>query len=173
MGTKVVRISDLSGKEAQDDELARLVIHEHPQYAGPITLEVLPDEIGGLPDSESYVSIEVIQPGDRSGEKAIISLDNFNKLAADMNTVLRDAVAAQAQPTANEAKSRGRRTGGRPGKIDYSSLEHAGEPHRGRITEAEKQLVRDNLDKINNRLREAGIREIDPGDQTMKDRYGL
>jgi hypothetical protein len=149
------------------------VIHEHPQYGSPITLEVLPDEIGGLPDTESYVSIEVIQPGDRSDEKAIISLDNFNKLAADMNTVLRNAVAAQAQPTASEAKSRGRGTGGRPGKVDYSSLEHAGEPHWGRFTEAEKQLVRDDLDKINKRLREGGIREIDPNDQTMRDRYGL
>jgi hypothetical protein len=52
-------------------------------------------------------------------------------------------------------------------------LEHAGEPHRGRITEAEKELVRKHLDQINTRLREAGLREIDPSDPTMRDRYGL
>ena len=67
------------------------------------------------------------------------------------------------------------RAAGRSGrvKVNYATLEHAGEPHRGRITEAEKELVRDNLDKVNRRLREDGMREIDPSDQTMRDRYGL
>jgi hypothetical protein len=52
-------------------------------------------------------------------------------------------------------------------------LEHAGEPHHGRITEAEKELVRNNLDQINQRPRERGMREIDPSDPTMRERYGL
>jgi hypothetical protein len=51
--------------------------------------------------------------------------------------------------------------------------EHAGEPHRGRITEAEKELVRGNLEQINARLRQVGLREIDPNDPTMRERYGL
>jgi len=59
------------------------------------------------------------------------------------------------------------------GKVNYATLEHAGEPHRGRITEAEKELVRKNLDTVNKRLRDAGQREIDPADQAMRDRYGL
>jgi hypothetical protein len=46
-----------------------------------------------------------------------------------------------------------------------------GEPHRGRITQAEKDLVRDNLEQINKRLRQSGLREIDPADPTMRDRY--
>ena len=48
-----------------------------------------------------------------------------------------------------------------------------GQPHRGRITEAEKELVRGNLEQINTRLRQAGLREIDPNDPTMRERYGL
>jgi hypothetical protein len=59
------------------------------------------------------------------------------------------------------------------GKVNYATLEHAGEPHRGRITEAEKELVRDNLEAVNQRLRDSGMREIDPSDPTMRDRYGL
>jgi hypothetical protein len=99
------------------------VIYEHPQYQGPIILDVLPDELGELPESERYVSIEVIQPGDRSGQKALISLDRFNKLTADMNTIVMNAVAAQASPTASEAKRRPRRSGisGQRGKVNYAS----------------------------------------------------
>jgi hypothetical protein len=175
VAVKQIRVSDLSGKQADDDQMAKLVIHEHPQYQGPIILDVLPDELGELPENERYVSIEVIQPGDRSGQKALISLDRFNKLTADMDTIVMNAVAAQASPTASEAKRRPRRSGtsGQRGKVNYASLEHAGEPHRGRITQAEKDLVRDNLEQINKRLRQSGLREIDPADPTMRDRYGL
>jgi hypothetical protein len=175
VAVKQIRVSDLSGKQADDDQMARLVIHEHPQYQGPIIPDVLPDELGELPENERYVSIEVIQPGDRSGQKALISLDRFNKLTADMNTIVKNAVAAQASPTASEAKRRPRRSGasGQRGKVNYASVEHAGEPHRGRITQAEKDLVRDNLERINKRLRQSGLREIDPADPTMRDRYGL
>lgn len=137
---------------------------------------MLPDEIGELPDSESYVSIEVIQPGDRSGQRALLSLDNFNKLAGskDMNAILMEAVAASRQQRSEiEAPKRRGTTAARRSKTNYATLEHAGEAHRGRITEAEKELVRKNLDQINRRLRDSGQREIDPNDQTMKERYGL
>jgi hypothetical protein len=42
---------------------------EHPQYQGPITMDVLPEELGELPDSEQYVSIEIIQPGEPVGSE--------------------------------------------------------------------------------------------------------
>jgi hypothetical protein len=66
---------------------------------------------------------------------------------------------------------RGRRT--RKDRVDYTSIEHAGRPHRGRITDAEKQIVRNNLDEVNRRLRAAGLREINPEDETLQERYGL
>jgi hypothetical protein len=69
VAVKQVRVSDLSGQQAGGDQFAKLIVHEHPQYQGPITLDVLPEEIGELPDSEQYVSIEVIQPGERSGQR--------------------------------------------------------------------------------------------------------
>jgi hypothetical protein len=62
-----VRVSDLSGQQASEEQFAKLIIHEHPQYQGPITLDVLPKEIGELPDSDQYVAIEVIQPGGAAG----------------------------------------------------------------------------------------------------------
>jgi hypothetical protein len=88
VAVKQVRVSDLSGRQAAEDAFAKLIVHEHPHYQGPITLDVLPDEIGGLPESEQYVSIEVIQPGERSGQRAVLSVDRFNQLATggDMHT---------------------------------------------------------------------------------------
>jgi hypothetical protein len=67
VAVKQVRVSDLSGQQAGEEQFAKLIIHEHPQYQGPITLDVLPEEIGELPDSDQYVSIEVIQPGGAAG----------------------------------------------------------------------------------------------------------
>jgi hypothetical protein len=176
MAVKTVRVSDLSGKQADDDAMAKLVIHEHPQYQGPITLDVLPDEIGELPESESYVSIEVIQPGDRSGQRALLSLDHFNKLAAgqDMNTILMEIVAETRQQRGQQAASRRPQTrAASRGKVNYASLDHAGEPHRGRITDAEKELVRNNLEAVNERLAREGKRPIDRNDPTIRERYGL
>jgi hypothetical protein len=180
MAVKVVRVSDLSDRQAEQSEFGKLIVHQHPDFAQTITLDVLPDEIGELPESETYVEIEFVQPGDSSGQRATLTVEQFNKLGGskDMKAILTRALEEQRQTGAQEApapKRRGRQLGAAPArtKTNYASLEHAGEPHRGRITDAEKELVRNNLDKINKRLREAGQREINPNDPTMKDRYGL
>jgi hypothetical protein len=178
VAVKVVHVSDLSGQQGAQDEFARLIVHEHPNYSTPITLEVLPSEIDDLPDENQYVSIELVQPGERSGRRMVVSLNAFNGLAGDggdMNGVLMNALASSHQQRGQDTRKRG---GGaaRPARrerIDYATLEHAGRPHRGRITDAEKELVRGNLDKINERLRSEGLREIDPSDETLRDRYGL
>jgi hypothetical protein len=52
VAVKQVRVSDLSGRQAGEEEFAKLIVHEHPQYQGPITLDVLPEELGELPDSD-------------------------------------------------------------------------------------------------------------------------
>ena len=179
MAVKVVRVSDLSDAQADESQFGKLIVHQHPDFAQTITLDVLPDEIGDLPESETYVEIEVVQPGESAGQRATLTVDQFNKLGGskDMKAILTRALEEQRQTGAQEAPTsrRGRRSGATATrtKVNYASLEHAGEPHRGRITEAEKELVRGNLDTINKRLRESGLREIDPNDGTMKDRYGL
>ena len=57
MAVKQVRVSDLSGRQASEDEFAKLIVH-HAPIQGPITLDVLPEEIGKLLKIEQYVSIE-------------------------------------------------------------------------------------------------------------------
>jgi hypothetical protein len=180
MAVKVVHVSDISGKEADEQSLGRLVVLDHPEYADlPVTLEVLPDEIESLQGASRFVTVEWIAPGARKGERMVVSLDDFNLLAGAgvMESAVQDALIAKhrTRPRSGGGAAGGGSAAGRSGrgKVNYATLEHAGEPHRGRITEAEKELVRKNLDQVNRRLREAGQREIDPSDQAMRDRYGL
>jgi hypothetical protein len=69
VAVKQVRVSDLSGQQAGEEQFAKLIVHEHPQYQGPITLDVLPEELGELPESEQYVSIEVISQESAAGNE--------------------------------------------------------------------------------------------------------
>lgn len=56
---------------------------------------------------------------------------------------------------------------------DYNSLEWAGQPHRGTISDDEARLVRENLTAVNERLAAAGKRLIDPENPEIAARYGF
>jgi hypothetical protein len=173
VAVKQVRVSDLSGQQAGEDQFAKLIVHEHPQYQGPITLDVLPGEIGELPDSDQYVSIEVIQPSERSGQRALLSGDRFHTRASsvDMNAILMNAVAEQQPQRAQQQRRRGRgtRDGQAPGrrKVEW------GLPHRGRISPEEAAYVREHLDEVQKLRSARGMPSIDPADPRTKERYGL
>ena len=173
MAVKQVRVSDLSGHQAGEDQFAKLIIHEHPQYQGPITLDVLPEEIGELPDSDQYVSIEVIGPGERSGQRALLSVDRFNQLAAggDMNAILMNAVAAQQPHRPAQPRRRGRGT--RDGQATGRRKVEWGLPHRGRISPEEAAYVREHLDEVQPLRAARGVPLLDPADPRTKERYGL
>lgn len=170
-------VSDLTRQPGEASEFGALEVL-HPDFREPIRLEVLPSEVEGrLKTADRMVEVRYSAPGARLPERYVIPLEDFSALAKgrDMNAILSEAHAAtQAQrgrPTADGRKPAA--AGGVRTKINYASLEHAGEPHRGKITEAERDLVRDNLDQINARLAAAGMRPIDPADPKMQERYGL
>ena len=173
MAVKQVRVSDLSGRQAHEEQFAKLIVHEHPQYQGPITLDVLPEEIGELPDSEQYVSIEVIGPGERRGQRALLSVDRFNTLAVtgDMYAILMNAVAEQQPQRPPQSRRRGRGTtdGRAPGKRKVEW----GLPHRGRISPEEAAYVREHLDEVQQLRAARGVPLLDPADPRTKERYGL
>jgi hypothetical protein len=179
MATKTIKVSDLTGAEIREEEnLARIVVEEHPTLSEPVTLEVLPEEVEEkLPEVEGYVRISYHPSSAGGGEpqEFVITLEEFNSLSTefDIEAVLESALRTQHE---EEGRRRGRRRRGRGGgrpRVDYTSPEHAGEPHRGRITDEEKQYVRENLNSVNARLREQGMREIDPSDPQMAERYDL
>ena len=119
------------------------------------------------------MSIEVIQPGERSGQRALLSVDRFNQLASggDMNAILMNAVAAQQPQRAVPPRRRGRgikdaqARGGR--KVEW------GLPHRGRISPEEAAWVREHLDEVQQLRSERGVPLLDPADPKTKERYGL
>jgi hypothetical protein len=173
VAVKQVRVSDLSGQQAGEDQFAKLIVHEHPQYQGPITLDVLPEELGELPDSDQYVSIEVIQPGERSGQRALLSVDRFNKLASsgDMHSILMNAVAEQQPQRPPQPRRRGRPT--RDGQASGRRTVEWGLPHRGRISPEEAAYVREHLAEVQQLRSERGEPLLDPADPRTKERYGL
>jgi hypothetical protein len=180
MATKTVKVSDLTGEEIGGEEnLARIVVEEHPNLDDSVTLEVLAEEVEDqLPVEQNFVRVTYFPPSANGGEERslVLSVEEFNSLSTDfdMETILEDALREQQEREGRTRGRRGRRgTGERRPRVDYSSPEHAGEPHRGRITDEEKKYVRENLEEVNARLREKGMREIDPSDLQMAGRYDL
>jgi hypothetical protein len=173
VGQKTVRFSDLSGELiTRDDTLARIVIHEHPELGDtPVEIEALADEAAVIEKSALRVAVvEVFLPGEEEPRRVTMDVAAFDKLASDkpMSELL-----LTARPAKPARRARAATTPATPRSISYDTLEHAGEPHKGRITEAERELVRDHLDAINERLAKQGIRTIDPKDPEHVSRYGL
>ncbi len=169
MGQKTVRFSDLSGEIiTRDDILARIVIHEHPELGGgPVEIEVLADEAIAMEKAAVQVAVvDVHLPGEDEPRKVAVDVDAFDQLATDkpMHELL-----ITARPARRSAKG-GAAGGDRP---NYASLEHAGKPHKGKVTDTEKRLVREHLDHINERLTAEGLRTISLDESGHVERYGL
>jgi hypothetical protein len=83
MAVKTIHVSDISGKEADEQTLGRLVVHEHPEYSDlPVALEALPAEIEQLSGTNArFVTVEWIRPGARKGERITVPIEDFNLLA--------------------------------------------------------------------------------------------
>jgi hypothetical protein len=58
-------------------------------------------------------------------------------------------------------------------RTDYATMEHAGKPHKGKTTDAEKRLVNNYFDEINERLAAQGLRTISRSNPEHVERYGL
>lgn len=173
MGQKIVRFSDLTGKTVEDeDQLVRIVVTGHPDLEhGPVELEALTDELTTVEENSlDLVTFELHYPGEDEPETVVMEVEAFNQLAADtpMPEVLRGAkrvvgvIPSQVRPAATEKA-----------RINYAGLEHAGKPHKGRTTDAEKAVVQEHLDEVNQRLAAEGLRTIDLGNPDHVSRYGL
>src|SRR6266699_950479 len=84
MGQKTVRFSDLSGQLImQDDALARIVIHEHPELGdGPVEIEVLADEAKVIEKAALRVAmVDIYLPGEDEPRRVAMDAAAFDKLA--------------------------------------------------------------------------------------------
>lgn len=172
MGQKTVRFSDLSGQLIMhDDALARIVVHEHPELGeGPVEIEALTEEAEAIEQAALRVAIiDLYLPDDIEPRRIVMAADAFDKLATQ-NPV--EELLIAARPARRSTRSSAG-SGSRGDRLDYATREHAGKPHKGKVTDTEKQLVRDHLDEINERLAGQGLRTISLTDPEHVERYGL
>lgn len=172
MAQRLVRFSDLTNKIIDDDEVIRIIIEQHPALQnGPVELEAAADEVEAIRTGVLNVVSLKLYPGDGSAPETItMEVEAFNKLAGDMDM---SDVLQRAQPAYPPRRPTKTAATSTADKLDYASLEHAGKPHRGKTTDAEKEIVRNNLDEINKRLERDGLRTIRLDDAEMVARYGL
>jgi hypothetical protein len=172
VGQKTVRFSDFSGQLIMDDDApARIVIHEHPELAdGPVEIEALADEARAIEQAGVPVAIvDLYFPGDDQPRRVALEADAFDKLATDKPMA---ELLVTARPVRRAPRSAAP-PAARDDRVNYGTLEHAGKPHKGKTTDAEKQLVRENLDEINERLAAQNLRTISLTDPDHVERYGL
>ena len=86
MGQKMVKFSDLSGELITDDDaVARVVVHEHPELAGaPVEIEVLADEARAVEKAAVRVAVvDLYLPGEDEPRHVAVDLAAFDKLATE------------------------------------------------------------------------------------------
>lgn len=174
MGEKVMHYSDLSGQMATSpEELAHIVVTDHPDLERPVQLEAMPEELAQLGKySLAAVGLEVTLPADEEPTRYVLTVSNFKKLATGRPM---EEILAEAQPVVPpkpQRRSHNTTKNGEP-LNDHNTLEWAGTPHKGKIGTEEARLVREHLDEINARLVGQGHRTIDPADPAHAKRYGF
>jgi hypothetical protein len=172
MGQKTVRFSDLSGQLITEDAaLARIVVHEHPELVdGPVEIEASADEAKAIEHAAlRVVVVDLYLPDDYEPRRITMDAAAFDELASQkpVSELLLGARPARRGP---RIAANG---GSRNGRVDYATLQHAGRPHRGKTTDAERLLVRDHFDEINERLAAQGLRTLRLDDPEHVERYGL
>ena len=138
MGQKLVKFSDLSGELiTEDDAVARIVIHEHPELGGaPVEIEVLADEARAVEKAAVKVAlVELYLPGEDEPSRVAMDVEAFDKLATEkpMSELL-----VSARPARRPVKTREKRGGGRDqehstagGSAGVSSAPNAAGPSAG------------------------------------------
>jgi hypothetical protein len=172
MGQKTVRFSDLSGQLIDtDDAVARIVVQEHPDLVdGPVEIEALAEEAEAIEQAAlQVVVVDLYLRDDYEPRRITIDADAFGKLAT-AQPVSELLIAARPARRGTRTPANG---APRHDRVNYATLEHAGYPHRGRTTEAEKLLVRGHLDEINARLAGQGLRTLSLDNPEHVERYGL
>jgi hypothetical protein len=178
VGQKTVRFSDLSGELIADgDAPARIVVQEHPELTdGPVEIESLADEARGMEKAALRVAVvDLYLPGEDEPRRVTMQAADFDKLATDrpMSELLITARPARRASRSASASRSAPAPAPAADRTDYATLEHAGTPHKGKTTDAEKRLVREHFDQVNERLAGQGLRTISLSDPEHVERYGL
>ncbi|MBV8992230.1 MAG: hypothetical protein JO287_00675 [Pseudonocardiales bacterium] len=142
MGQRMVHFSDLTNTIIEDHAVVRIVVEQHPALQnGPVAIEVSEDEVvpvrkGAL----DIVNLKIFMDDGSEPETVTMEVEAFNKLAGDKDMVDIIRRAQPAYPPPNQLAATPATE-----KLKHASLEHAGKPHQGKITNME-QAIRNDLD---------------------------
>ena len=180
MAVKQVVVSDISGVELSDADHARVVV-QHPDLASAVELDVSADEAAKLADSTlRLVSMTVYEP-DRAPRQVSIETKVLDRLFAevDFDRVLDGARKVDvgrippSQRPGRPASTGAPSSAARGDKPDYTSPDHFGQLHRGRVTTEEARLVRDDPARASANRESQGHPAIDFDDPAERKRYSL
>jgi len=125
VGQKLVKFSDLSGELITDeDAVARIVIHEHPELdGGPVEIEVQANEALAAEKAAVKVALlELFLPGEDEPRRVAVDLAAFDKLATDQPMT---DLLANARPARRVVKPREKRASREPDRAADASTDSA------------------------------------------------
>lgn len=174
MALKQVVVSDISGVEVPTHKAARVVVAGHPALDRTVELDLTTDEASLLKSIRlDLVNVTVHTPG-ASPRQVVLDASALCNTFADVDVVKILQSARHSSTSQNPGRRRGSgRPARKPKENDYSSVQFAGNVHRGKVTAAEAATVREHLDAINRRLLNEGRPIIDPNDPIAQRRYGF
>ncbi|MGJ5804369.1 hypothetical protein ACSCB1_35470 [Streptomyces europaeiscabiei] len=169
MAKKTITVSDVTGEDITEDAV-EIIVLEHPSIDEPVKLDAANGDLEELRKNQrEYAILEVVNE-DGARERITVPAADFNELIqGDAEDVLADA-EPYVSPAAKQAPAPRKSP---EEKLDYKTLAYAGRPHRGKTTDEEKQMVRENLDQVNANLKAAGIRTIELSNPDHVARYDL
>ena len=180
MGSRTLLFSDLSGEDLTDESHARIRI-KHPDFNFPVELDITTDEAGKFVGSTlRFMECTIYEPN-QPPRSVFIETKQADKLfpSVDWQSVLESArkaeVEAQAPRRGRPPKSATTKAAAPKSdeRIDYTAADKYGQLHRGRVTDEESRLVRENRDQASRNREAQGHPAIDWNDPKEKARYKL
>jgi hypothetical protein len=163
---RIFKASDLTGELVLDEaQLAVLTVLKHPALVnGPVKLETALSELKSVDKNALDVAIFDLTMGGET-RRVVMQLAAFNALArnGDMDHVLTNAASVK-QPAKKAAGT---------DQIDYTAPDRYGQLHRGKITDEEARLVRENPDQASANRQVQGHAAIQWDDPKEQARYGI
>lgn len=175
MAIKQVVLSDISGDPIDDDKHARVVVLM-PDAGYPVELDVTVEEAAKFANTSLRLAEVTVHEPNKPARKVQIESKNLDKLftgVKDFEALLSTARRAQSEAPARRGRGPAKAAVPKGDKVNYATPEHCGELHRGRVTEEEARLVRENPGRASINRKRQTDKEIDWDDPAEKKRYGL
>ncbi len=183
MAVKHVVVSDISGEELADDDHVRVIV-QHPDIAGPVEIDVSTAEAAAMTSTTLRLAALTVYEPDRAPRTVQIETSALAGLFddVDLEQILegaRRAELASLPPSQRPAGAGGGRAarsasaGDRATSTDYTAPDRFGQLHRGRVTEEEARLVRENREQASANRQAQGRGAIDFSDPAEVKRYSL